>query len=133
MELTKEDKLKILARNFYNDNTKEVDSKNGYKNYSEALSEFFKNSPSDSFIDSVLRNYIKQETGKKLFMNDEGFLITLRESDNFIEFVNVITEKDARKIQARSLAILNADPDISETEALSLAGWREVGGLNDKT
>lgn len=122
--LTIEDKLKITARNFLNDNPDD------YKDYHEALTEFMgKNRPSDSFIEVCVGPYLKPEDGVTLFTKD-GFVIGFKDDDGFVQYRTDFSENEAEKLQSESQAIADENEDMSGVDIFKQLGWKLIEQMN---
>jgi hypothetical protein len=122
--MTKEDKVKIAARLFYQDD-------NGYEDYRDAHIEFCSNCPSEEFINFATQDILKKEDGHKIFFNGEGHVATLRMSDGFFSPRTEMSEDEGEELEEKIMDEMDKiDLSFTEVEASVLAlknlGWVEA-------
>ncbi len=121
MSLTKEDKLKILARVFY------IDNEDTYEDYRDALTEFMAKPPPDQFIDFSLQPYLKPaEEGCILLMTDSGHVASIRIKDGYFEPRTETTENEDLEIQAKFTETADQNPGLDGVDLLYKMGWKKV-------
>jgi len=119
-EITKEDKRRIAARLFFNDN------KDQYEDYHEALSEFISGqNQSDDFIDFVVEPLLKGEPGHHLFTKD-GHVAKLRIEDDFFSPLTEMSEFDGESFETSFDAVADKNPNTSVSGILELLGWKRL-------
>lgn len=119
--ITVEDKRRICARAFYQDN------KDQYEDYHEALAEFMSGqNVSDSFIDTVVEPFVSPEPGHFVVVNDLGHVASVRDSDGFFSPRTEFTQDEGMSLEVEFTKAMDEFPDLDGIPLLEKTGWRVV-------
>jgi len=119
--ITTEDKRKICARNFFNDN------RDQYEDYHEAAAEFLSGqNVSDRFVDFAVEPYIKPQEGHYVLVGNDGHVATVRAEDGFFSPRTEMTREEGEAIEAAFEAMNDKYPEALELELLEKMGWRVI-------
>lgn len=119
MNITKEDKARICARAFFQDNQDQ------YEDYHEALTEFTSgNNVSDSFIDFAVEHYLTPVPGYILVTNAVGHVVNIRDSDGFLEPVTEMSEEECEAMNEAFHEAADKYADLTELALLEKIGWK---------
>ena len=121
MKLTKEDKCRIVARNFYTDNPDQ------YEDYHEALTEFMSgNNCSDTFIEFCVAPYLKPEDGCEIVMSDIGHVASVRLLDGFFNPRTEMTQDEGEAMEEAFHKAADEYPDLDGLDLLLKTGWKKI-------
>ena len=119
--ITTEDKRRICARAFFQDNQDQ------YEDYHEAAAEMLSGSNvSDAFVDTVVEPFLRPEPGHVVVVNDKGHVATVREKDFFFSPRTEMTQDDGEEMEALNYKFAEEFPDLSEIELLQKMGWKII-------
>jgi len=119
--ITKEDKCRIVARNFFTDNPDQ------YEDYHEALAEFMSGlNTSDQFIDFAVERYIKPEKGFSLYMTDAGHVAAIRDADGFFQPRTEMTPEEVEELEEAFRKAADDFPDLDGFDLIEKIGWRKI-------
>lgn len=120
MNLTAEEKRKIVARFFFRDNPDE------YEDFHEAHVEFASGqNVSDSFVDSVIEMNIKSEEGHSFVMNESGHVAKVRLTDGFFEPLTGMTEEEGSEV-IETFHAAEGKYDLDGLDLLLKCGWKVI-------
>lgn len=129
--ITEEDKKRIVARAFYNDNEDQ------YEDFREALTEFMNGqNTSQKFIDFAVEPFIKPIEGHIRLVNDEGHVIAFREKDGYMDpnHSNIENEAEWVEYQKQMMTAIQSAPIAiqSTSQVLDLLTglkWRVISDM----
>ena len=119
--MTREQKNKIAARLFFQDNREDYDS------YEQAVKEASEHM-SDSFVDTVVRGVTKPRKGYRiLFRESDGHVVAVRTKDDFLQPITEMTTEDGAEIEKAFDALAEKnDACWSSLVLLQHCGWALV-------
>ncbi len=116
---SKEDKRRIVARNFFTDN------RDQYEDYHEALTEFMSGAnASDRFVDAAAESFIKPKDGHTVLVRDDGHVVEVRDIDAFMEPRTEMTEDEFTELTDQIGVALEENEDLDGAAVLVKIGWR---------
>lgn len=121
-KVSNQDKRAIVARNFFNDNKEGEDA---YEDYREALIEISNpENVNDTFIDFAVQPYLQRKEGCRLMMKD-GFVVSIREADGFLEPLTEMTQDEGEEIENAFQDIADKFPNVESSFVLmQKLGWK---------
>lgn len=121
MNLNMEEKRKIAARVFFQDN------QNDYEDYHEAATEFLNpGNMSDQFVEFVVEPLTKPLEGYLLFTRDDGHVIRVRADDGFLEPVTEMTNDEGELLAEQLTKASEEKPDFDDIGLLKAIGWKLI-------
>lgn len=121
MKLSKEDRARICARLFYEDNRED------YADYREALVEFITNKVTDSFMNTVIVQSVSYDKDYRFFVRDDGHVVKVRISDKFCSPVTRMDRQTGEKFEIEFDEKSDNLPEhLDEYDVLKEMGWREI-------
>lgn len=118
--MEKADKLKILARLFFQDNEDQ------YEDYRAAEIEFMTQTPSDSFIEFTLGHTLKPKEGHELVYSPVGHVAYVRDSDGFLEPVTEMSQEDGMELETEFEEAAGKYLDLDGMDLLLKTSWKKV-------
>ena len=119
--ISQEDKLKIVARLFFQDNPDQ------YEDYHEALTEFMGQSkPSDAFINSCVEHVIKPQDGCAIVMSSVGHVASVRIDDGFFEPRTDMSDEECEAVEDRFQETADENPDLDGLDLLVKMDWKKI-------
>jgi hypothetical protein len=121
MTLTKEDRARIVARAFYEDN------RDQYEDYRHALTEFMnQQNTSEEFMKFAVEPFVKPKEGHSIWVNDVGHVLAVRAEDGFVEPIFEMTDAEFEELQEHTENAVDANQDADEFEIMEMIGWRRI-------
>lgn len=119
--MKKEDKLKILARLFFQDN------QDDYEDFRAAEVEFMANQPTDMFIEFCLKPILsKKRDDNSLVMNSQGHVASVRHSDGYFEPLTEMTQDDGSEMEDAFHEASEKYPDLDGLDLLVKTDWKVI-------
>lgn len=121
MNLSKEDKCKIAARLFYDDN------RDQYEDFHEAFVEFASGlNVSEAFLETVVSLNVKPRSGHRIVLGPNGALAAVREVDGFFEPISNMTHDEGAIMEGSFNVACEEYTDLDEWGILNKIGWKVI-------
>lgn len=120
MDISKQDKLKIMARLFFQDNEDQ------YEDFRDAEVEFMAHPPTDTFIDFCLEPLLKKEEGTSIVMNSQGHVASVRHSDGFFDPKTDMTVDEGEEMEGAFHEAADKYPDLDGMDLLLKMDWKVI-------
>jgi len=118
MKLNLSQKQKIAARLFYFGN------QDDYANLESAFEEFSANNLPESFLDSVVSPMLKRDAEYTMLFNDKiGAIVGLRESDDFLQPITPMDEKENIELVESFKAYAEMYESLATVDIFKEMGW----------